>query len=102
MSKKNNAKSGKGSSKQVRTLLIAAVCIFVLILAVWVCTLAAKNIKLQKTLDEKRDILAAQQEENTILEALVDEENESALMEKTARDSGYVYPDERVYYANGS
>ena len=53
--------------------------------------------ELEKELDEKKDVLVAMQEENTALEALVDEENETALMEKYARKAGYVYPAERVY-----
>lgn len=78
-------------------LVVCVAVVFVLAMSVWIGTLVSKNIKLKKELDEKQGELAAWEEENAALDALVDEENETALMEEYARKSGYVYPDERVY-----
>lgn len=90
----------KGRNKK-RIVIISVFAVFVLVMAIWIGTLVSKNIKLQKELDEKQGELAAREEENTVLDALVAEENETALMEEYARKAGYVYPDERVYI-NGS
>lgn len=90
-----------GNKKKKRIAVISVVTVFMLVMAVWIGTLINKNIQLQHTLTEKQQALAARQEENTALEALINEENETALMEEYARREGYVYPDERVYI-NGS
>lgn len=78
-------------------LIVGIVAAFLLVMAIWIGTLVSKNIKLNKELDDVQGELAALEEENAALDALVDEENETALMEEYARKSGYVYPDERVY-----
>ncbi|MBO5935239.1 MAG: septum formation initiator family protein [Clostridia bacterium] len=87
----------KQSNKKVRIAIISVIAVFAVIMTAWIGTLISDNIKLNKELGEKEDELAAWQEENAALDALVDEENETALMEEYARKSGYVYPDERVY-----
>ena len=87
----------KMNKKTMRLAVVAAVAVFVLGMGIWIGTLAGKNIKLNKELGKKQDELAGWQEENAALDALVDEENETALMEEYARKAGYVYPDERVY-----
>lgn len=85
----------KPGKKTKIIVLIAAV--FLVGMSIWIGTLVSKNIKLNNELDEKQNELAGWEEENAALNALVDEENETALMEEYARKSGYVYPDERVY-----
>ena len=87
----------KNNSKKFRLAIISVVAVFVVIMGIWIGTLVGKNMKLSRELVEKQDELAAWQEENAALDALVDEENETALMEEYARKAGYVYPDERVY-----
>ncbi len=84
-------------NKKIRLVIICAVAVFVVAMGAWIGSLGAKNAKLKKELEAKQDELAAWQEENAALDALVDEENETALMEEYARKAGYVYPDERVY-----
>ena len=84
-------------NKKHRLMIIAAILVFVAVMSIWIGILISKNIKLSKELDEKQAALDSIIEENTELEALVDEENETALMEEYARKAGYVYPDERVY-----
>lgn len=88
-------KKVKNKKKNIAILAIAVV--FVLFIAVWSGTLLSKNAKLNRELGDKQDQLAAWQEENAALSALVMEENETALMEEYARKTGFVYPDERVY-----
>ena len=87
----------KQTSKKKNAIIISAIAVFAVIMTFWIGNLVSQKIKLEKELDEKKDVLIAMQEENTALEALVDEENETALMEKYARKAGYVYPAERVY-----
>ena len=87
----------KQTSKKKNAVIISVIAVFAVIMSFWIGNLVSQKIKLEKELDEKKDVLVAMQEENTALEALVDEENETALMEKYARKAGYVYPAERVY-----
>ena len=88
----------KQGRKKRRIVVLCIVAVFVLVMGIWIGTLIGKNNSLE---NEKQAQLTADKEENAALEALVDEENETALMEEYARKSGYVYPDERVYI-NGS
>ena len=87
----------KQTNKKKSIAIIAVLAVVVIAMSAWISSLISQNIKLDKELVEREAELAAMQEENTALEALVDEENETALMEKYARKAGYVYPDERVY-----
>lgn len=87
----------KQSDKKIRIVILSVIAVFAVIMTAWIGTLISDNIRLNKELGEKENELAAWQEENAALDALVDEENETALMEEYARKSGYVYPDERVY-----
>lgn len=87
----------KKSNKKIRIAIVSLVAVFVIAMGAWIGTLVSKNIKLNKELGAKQEELAGWQEENAALDALVAEENETALMEEYARKAGYVYPDERVY-----
>lgn len=80
-----------------KKLVICVVAVFFLVMSVAIGSLVSKNVNLNRELTRKQNELAGWQEENAALDALVDEENETALMEEYARKSGYVYPDERVY-----
>lgn len=78
-------------------LIVGIAAVFFLVMAIWIGSLVSKNVKLNNELDDVQNQLNMIEEENAALDALVDEENETALMEEYARKSGYVYPDERVY-----
>lgn len=80
-----------------KKLVVCVVAVFFFVMSVAIGSLVSKNVKLNRELEQKQNELAGWQEENAALDALVDEENETALMEEYARKSGYVYPDERVY-----
>lgn len=90
-----------GNKKRIKLAVISVFTVFVLVMAVWIGSLLNKNYKLSTELEAKQNELAARVEENTELEALIDEGNETALMEAYARKSRFVYSDERVYI-NGS
>ena len=87
----------KQTNKKKNIAIIAVIAVVAVVMSAWISTLIGQKIDLDKELAQQEEVLAAMQEENTALEALVDEENETALMEKYARKAGYVYPDERVY-----
>ena len=78
-------------------LIVGIAAVFLVAMALWIVSLVSKNVKLNKELDDVQNQLVEIEEQNAALDALVDEENETALMEEYARKSGYVYPDERVY-----
>ncbi|MBR5497376.1 MAG: septum formation initiator family protein [Clostridia bacterium] len=78
-------------------LIVGIAAVFLVAMAIWIGSLVSKNVKLNKELDDVQNQLVEIEEQNAALDALVDEENETALMEEYARKSGYVYPDERVY-----
>ena len=78
-------------------LIVGIAAVFLVAMAIWIGSLVSKNVKLNKELDDVQNLLVEIEEQNAALDALVDEENETALMEEYARKSGYVYPDERVY-----
>lgn len=84
-----------------KLLLLGAAIVFVIVMSVWIGLLLNENGKLNDELRKVEQESQNWQEENAALEALVDEENETALMEEYARKAGYVYADERVYI-NGS
>lgn len=80
-----------------KSAVIVVAVLFLLGMSIWIGSLISKNIKLNRELSDVQHQLDVIEEENAALDALVDEENETALMEEYARKSGYVYPDERVY-----
>ena len=52
----------------------------------------------QTELESLRKELQALQDDNSELEYLINEADEAELFEHLARERGYVYPDEKVYY----
>ncbi len=87
----------KIGKKNKKLIVICVLAVFLLGMSIWIGVLISQNASLNSELEQKQNELAVLQEENNALEALVDEENETALMEEYARKSGYVYADERVY-----
>ncbi len=84
-------------SKTKFALIAVVVAILIVVVGIATGRLYYKNTVLNRELVEKQQELKAWQDDNDALAALVEEENETALMEEYARKSGYVYPDERVY-----
>ena len=54
--------------------------------------------KKQQTLDALNERLAQVQKDNENLEYLINEADEAQLYERLARERGYAYPDEKIYY----
>ena len=54
--------------------------------------------KKQQTLDALNEQLAQVQRDNENLEYLINEADEAQLYERLARERGYAYPDEKIYY----
>ena len=86
----------KKQSKWTKLFCLGA-AVFILVMSIWIGVLISKDKKLGKELTDKEALSVQMDEENAALEALVNEDNETAFMEQYARKSGYVYPDERVY-----
>lgn len=85
------------NNKKIFIAVIALLCVFVLAMLVWIGILHSKENTLDDELAEKQDELTLILEENDALEALINDENETALMEENAHANDYVYSDERVY-----
>ena len=85
------------NNKKLFIAVIALLGIFVVGMLVWIGVLYAKENALDNELAEKQEELTLILEENDALEALINDENETALMEENAHANDYVYSDERVY-----
>ncbi|MBQ8209542.1 MAG: septum formation initiator family protein [Clostridia bacterium] len=84
-------------TKRKLIAVLACLVVFAVGMLVWIGVLSAKDKELDDEIADKQAQLEELTEENAILDALIDEDNVTALMEEYARDEGYIYPDERVY-----
>ena len=79
--------------------ILVALCAFVLLFMVVFLAFLQKGVSTkQAELESLRDELQELQDENSELEYLINEADEAELFEHLARERGYVYPDEKVYY----
>ena len=79
--------------------ILIALASFLLVFAVVFFAMLQKNVKTkQAELESLRLELQELQDENIELEYLINEADEAELFEHLARERGYVYPDEKVYY----
>jgi cell division protein FtsB len=79
--------------------ILIALASFLLVFAVVFFAMLQKNVKTkQAELESLRLELQELQDENSELEYLINEADEAELFEHLARERGYVYPDEKVYY----
>lgn len=76
----------------VAMLLILSYFVFSII------STAVDNKRQSNEYEKLSDKLSDRLEENAELSELVDNGNESEVAEKYARENGYAYPDERLYY----
>lgn len=75
--------------------------VFIIGMVIKIATLSMENSKLSDELSRKEAESMEMDEKNAALEALLNGENESVLMQQYAHENGYVYPDEYVYiYGN--
>ena len=79
--------------------ILVALSSFLLIFAVVFFAVLQKSVSSkQAELEVLREQLQELQEENSELEYLINEADEAELFEHLARERGYVYPDEKIYY----
>ena len=79
--------------------ILIALASFLLVFAIVFFAALQKNVKTkQAELESLRSELQELQDENSELEYLINEADEAELFEHLARERGYVYPDEKVYY----
>lgn len=91
----------KGKLKTAAIAIGIIVLVFIIFMIVKLASLSIQNNQLKEELSRKEAESMEMDEENAALEALLNDENESVLMQQYAHENGYVYPDEYVYiYGN--
>lgn len=84
----------KGHSK-----ILAAIALVSLLFAVVFFISLRNGVKTKETqLQALKLQLQELEEENSRLDYLINEADEAELFEHLARDRGYVYPDEKIFY----
>ena len=84
----------RGRSKIVIALLICIAVFAVVFYANLRSTISAQ----QNELNALKKELAKLQQENIEIDYLINEADETLLFERLARERGYVYPDEKIFY----
>lgn len=96
----NRMKQKKNKTKKQPFSIIVAVAM-VLVLSYFVysiISIAVDNKRKSNEYDKLSGQLSDRLEENSELSALINSSNEAEIAEKYARENGYAYPDERIYY----
>lgn len=87
----------KTSGRRSIILILCAIAIFCVSLAIVVIISIDSNAK-QLQLDALNAQLQEYKQENQEIDYLINHADEAELYEHLARDRGYAYPDEKVYY----
>ncbi len=90
----------KKTKKQFKPVSIIAVLIcscIVLYFGISIVKEFSEHVKKKAELTNAESVLESQNSENEALQKAVDEGDKDAIVEKYAREKGYVKPDERVY-----
>lgn len=91
----STGKKPKASSFFLTLAIIAVIGYFVISLV----SLQMEKSEKARQVEEAQNVLSSRQEENERLESILSESDDSAYIERIARDVlGYVLPGERVYY----
>ena len=85
----------KGRHSIILVLSVVAILCFSLVIFAW---LTIDSNEKQIRLDSLNSQLVALQQENQEIDYLINNADEAELYEHLARERGYVYPDEKVYY----
>ncbi len=92
-------KNGKTEKKNPRSLILTVIAvIFVLFLVVSIAKKSTGYNRQKEVLSQKEEELRIKEEQNSVLESQVENTDEDAVIEQRAREQGYAYPDERLYY----
>ncbi len=85
----------KGRRSIILMLSVIAIFCFSLVIFLWL-TIDSNEKQIQ--LDSLNSRLALIQQENQEMDYLINNADEAELYEHLARERGYAYPDEKVYY----
>lgn len=81
------------------SFILVVLIVFVLVFSIGLFAWMKMDLnKKQQTLDALNEQLAQVQRDNENLEYLINEADEAQLYERLARERGYAYPDEKIYY----
>ena len=79
--------------------LLVFMAAFILLFAVVFFVILQKNVNAKEAELEALQVeLQELQEENSEVDYLINEADDAELYEHLARERGYVYPDEKIYY----
>ncbi len=87
----------KASGRRSIILVLCAIAIFCVSVAIVVMISIDSNAK-QIQIDTLNAQLQAYNQENQEIDYLINHADEAELYERLARDRGYAYPDEKVYF----
>lgn len=87
----------KNRKKIVSIAVLCCIAAFLVGMSIWIGVLSSKEKALDEELGEKQEELTLILEENAALEAIINEENVSVLMQENAHANNYIFSDERVY-----
>lgn len=91
-------KKTKQKRKPFSIILAVAVVLVLSYFVFSIISTAVENKRQKNEYDKLENKLEQKLEQNAELSELVDNGNESEVAEKYARENGYAYPDERLYY----
>lgn len=91
-------KRTKQKKKPFSVILLVAMLLVLSYFVFSIISTAVDNKRQSNEYEKLSDKLSDRLEENAELSELVDNGNESEVAEKYARENGYAYPDERLYY----
>ncbi len=91
-------KKTKQKKKPFSVILLVAMLLILSYFVFSIISTAVDNKRQSNEYEKLSDKLSDRLEENAELSELVDNGNESEVAEKYARENGYAYPDERLYY----
>ncbi len=95
------AKSKKGKTKkknEVSIILTVVAVLFVVFLVAAIVKKTTGYSRQKEVLSQKQEELSIKEEKNSELASQVENTDEDAVIEQRAREQGYAYPDERLYY----
>lgn len=87
----------KNRKKIISIAVLCCIAAFLVGMSIWIGVLSSKEKALDDELGKKQEELTLILEENAALEAIINEENVSVLMQENAHANNYIFADERVY-----
>ena len=89
----------KANAIKGHSRILVFLSVFVLLFAVFFFVLLQRGVSAKEAeLNQLQAELQEIEEKNSELDYLMNEADEAELFEHLARERGYVYPDEKIYY----